>query len=185
MAGPDLDLNLTTWQAMRATSIAPRYMDHPRGTQIRRSVIEPGLVDYGTGKNNPVRDLVFECRKLYGYAHDTMVVVSIGTGTGLDRMSEINEMAIRVEERAGEAQAAAEKFEKDNESLIGRSWMKYFRFNVPELDDIPLDEWSHVDRIKEKTHAYLGKPEVGQMFYACVDAITAIVSGENAAPRGQ
>ncbi|KAF2714998.1 FabD/lysophospholipase-like protein [Pleomassaria siparia CBS 279.74] len=159
MAGPELDANLTTWQAMRATSVAPRYMDHPRDTQIRSKVIEPGLVDYGTGKNNPIRDLVFECRKLYGYAHDTMVVVSIGTGIGLDRTREISEMAIRVEERAGEAQIAGEKFEKDNENLIKRGWMKYFRFNVPDLDAIPLDEWSHIESIKELTHAYLENPE--------------------------
>jgi len=183
MAGPELDQNLTTFQAMRATSIAPRYME-PQSSQTRRAVIGPGLVDYGTGKNNPIRDLVFECRKLYGYAHDTMVIVSIGSGLGLDRNQEINEMANSVEERANDANVAGDKFEKDNEGLMARGWMKYFRFNVPGLEDVSLDEWSHIEKIKEKTHAYLGSPDVGRRFYACVDVITAIVLGEKSTFTG-
>jgi hypothetical protein len=57
-----------------------------------------------------------------------------------------------------------------------RGWMQYFRFNVP-LDDVPLDEAAHEDEVKEKTLAYLARPEVGLRFYACVDAITALLLG--------
>lgn len=163
-------------QAMRATAIAPRYMLPQPGTN-QRLVIEPGLVDHGTSKNNPVRDILYECRKLFRYANDMMIIVSIGSGLGMDRFNEIPEMANSVDDRSAEARLWAEKFEADHRALMERGWMKYYRFNVPGLDDVPLEEWCHEDEIKEKTSAYLAQPEVSQMFYACVDAITTLLLG--------
>jgi calcium-independent phospholipase A2-gamma len=136
------------------------------------------LVDYGTGKNNPIRDLYYECRKLYSYTNDTMVVVSIGTGTGFDRRQEINEMANSVDDRQAEAQGIGDKFEGDNRNLIEQGWMKYFRFNVPDLHDARLDESLEVEKIMAKTHAYLAQPDVGQKFYACVDTIIGVLKGD-------
>ncbi|KAF2868345.1 acyl transferase/acyl hydrolase/lysophospholipase [Massariosphaeria phaeospora] len=177
MAGPELDDNFATWQVMRATAVAPRWVQPGDGTN-RRPVIGAGLVDHGTAKNNPIRDILYECRKLYSYANDMMVLVSIGTGTGYDREQEINEMANSVDDRTNEARVASEKFEADNQALMDRGWMKYFRFNVPELDHVPLEEWNQEALIKAKTRAYLERPDVGERFYACVDAITAILVGE-------
>lgn len=183
MAGPELDADLTTWQAMHATLVAPRYINPPDGGK-RRAVISPGLVDYGTAKNSPIRDLYYECRKLYSYTNDTMVVVSIGTGSGFNRTREINEMANAVEDRTAEAKIVGDKFETDHRNLIEQGWMKYFRFNVAGLEDVPLEEWNQIDRVKEKTHAYLGNPDVGARFYACVDAICGVLVGDQAAwPR--
>jgi calcium-independent phospholipase A2-gamma len=110
-----------------------------------------------------------------------MIIVSIGTGIGLDRWNEIAEMANSVEDRNAEARVWGEKFEADHLALMERGWMKYFRFNVPGLDDVPLEEWKNEDQIKEKTSAYLAQPEVSAMFYACVDAITALLLG----PQGR
>jgi hypothetical protein len=180
ITGPDLDANMTLSQAMKATSVAPKYMS-PRPGVNHRLVIEPGLVDHGTAKNNPVRDILYECRKLFRYANDMMIIVSIGTGVGLNRENEIAEMANGVEDRNAEARAWGEKFEYDHQALMERGWMKYFRFNVTGLEDVPLEEWCHEDPIKEKTSAYLAKPEVSHMFYACVDAITKLLLG----PQGQ
>jgi hypothetical protein len=177
ITGPELDANMTIWQAMKATSVAPRYM-LPQAGVSQRPVIEPGLVDYGTAKNNPIRDILYECRKLFRYANDMMIIVSIGTGTGLDRNSEIAEMVNNVEDRNAEARVWGQKFEADHQALIERGWMKYFRFNVPGLEDVPLEEWRHEDLIKEKTTTYLAQPEVSHMFYACVDAITTLLLGQ-------
>lgn len=182
ITGPETDANMTIWEAMRAASVAPRYM-HPRDGINWRPVIEPGLVDHGTVKNNPIRDILYECRKLYRYANDMMVMVSIGTGIGFDGDREMPEMAKSVTDRTLEASVWCEKFEAEHAALIERGWMKYYRFNVPGLDDVPLEEWCHEERIKAKTLAYLGKPEVGQMFYACVDAITAVLTGGHQVPR--
>ena len=84
-------------------------------------------------------------------------------------------MANSVEDRKAEARTWGEKFEAEHAALMERNWMKYFRFDVTGLEDVPLEEWSHEDLIKEKTSAYLAQPEVGQRFYACVDAITALL----------
>lgn len=176
ITGPDLDANMTIAQAMKATAVAPRYMAPQPGIN-HRLVIAPGLVDHGTAKNNPVRDILYECRKLFRYANDMMIIVSIGTGIGMDRDTEIAEMANSVEDRNAEARAWGEKFEADHRALMERNWMKYFRFNVPGLDDVPLEEWCHEDIIKDKTSAYLAQPDVSHMFYACVDAITRLLLG--------
>ncbi|ORX97951.1 acyl transferase/acyl hydrolase/lysophospholipase [Clohesyomyces aquaticus] len=180
MAGPELDPDLTIWEAIKACIAAPRYID-PQGQTFRRAVIEPGLVDYGTLKNNPIRDLFYECRKLYSYANDTMIVVSIGTGIGLDRMVESNEMANSVEDRQGEAQMAGDKFENDMRDLIGNGWLKYFRFNVPDLEDVRLEEWKEVENLKAKTSAYLSQEDVRIRFYACVNAIADLLMAEQGA----
>ncbi|KAF1942049.1 FabD/lysophospholipase-like protein [Clathrospora elynae] len=174
ITAPELDSNMPIWQVMKATSVAPRYMLPVPGA-TPRLVIEPGLVDHGTAKNNPVRDILYECRKLFRYANDMVIIVSVGTGIGLDRSSEIAEMANSVEDRQAQARVWADRFEQENLALIERGWLKYFRFNVPGLEDVPLEEWCHEDLIKEKTSAYLAQPEIGKRFYACVDAITALL----------
>ena len=110
-----------------------------------------------------------------------MIIVSVGTGSGLDRSREIPEMANSVEDRKAEARGWGEKFEAAHAALMERNWMKYFRFDVTGLEDVPLEEWSHEDLIKEKTSAYLAQPEVGKRFYACVDAIAALLLG----PQGR
>jgi hypothetical protein len=175
ITGPEMDPNMTVWQTMRGACIAPRYLQ-PRDGMSWRPVIEPGIVDHGTAKNNPVRDILYECRKLYRYANDMMVIVSIGSGLGFDPHRELPELGKSVQERSVEGGAWGEKFEADHRELMDRGWMKYFRFQVPDLDDVPLEEWCHEERIKEKTLAYLGRPEVGAAFYACVDAITAVLN---------
>lgn len=162
------------WEALKATTVAPRYMP-PQPGVAQRLVIEPGLVDNGTAKNNPVRDIVFECRKLFRYTNDMMIIVSVGTGSGFDSSSEITEMANAVAERTNEARSWREKFEQDNATLMERNWLKYFRFEVPGLEDVPLEEWCHEQVLKEKTSSYLAQPEVGHRFYTCVDAITALL----------
>lgn len=186
MAGPELDANLTSWQAMCSTIKAPTYIDpDPQEGRDRKSVIAPGLFDYGMAKNNPIRDLFYECRKLYSYANDTMVVVSIGTGSGLDREREVHEMANSVQERKAEAGFAGDKFEADMVELRERGWMKYFRFNVSDLHDIPLNESGSLDQIMEKTHAYLAIPEISKRFYDCSDAIVGILLSDGAGPSSQ
>ncbi|KAF2181645.1 FabD/lysophospholipase-like protein [Zopfia rhizophila CBS 207.26] len=179
-AGPEIHPDPKTWEVIHATSAAPRYLNEPGPIYLdRRTVLEPGLVDYGTGKNNPIRDLFYECRKLYNYNHDMMIIVSIGTGTGFNRLAENKEMGNSVEDRLAEARVAGMKFESDMKDLITRGWLKYFRFDVPGLDDIPLEEWSHMDEIMTKTHEYLAVPNVGHEFYTCVDAIAEVLTVEH------
>ena len=179
ITGPDLDTNMPIWQAMKATSVAPRYMP-PQVGITQRLVIEPGLVDHGTAKNNPVRDILYECRKLFRYANDMMIIISIGSGIGFDRDNEIAEMVNSVADRHAEARAWGEKFEEDHLALMERQWMKYFRFDVP-LENVPLEEWCQEDVIKERTSAYLAQPDVGHRFYGCVDAIAQLLLG----PQGR
>jgi hypothetical protein len=179
MAGPEVPADLTVGDAMRATSAAPRYVPPSGGANVS-PVLGPGFYDYGTTKNSPLQDLVYECRKLYSYANDTQIIVSMGSGNGCNNTAENPEMANSVEVRHSEAAAIRQKFEVENQKVMQTGWMKYFRFEVPGMTDVPLQEWDQVDVVMEKTHSYLAQPEVGQKFYACVDAVSAPLIGQQA-----
>lgn len=172
--GAEIDDKITISNAMRSSCIAPGYLQRTEGV-AGTCTVKPGIADYGTLKNNPVRDIFYECRSVYEYAAETMVVVSIGSGQGFDPDREIPEMARIVQERSTEGGVSGEKFEADHTAFIESGCMRYFRFDVPDLHDIPLEEWCHEEKIREKTLAYLRRPEVGAMFYACADAITAVL----------
>ncbi|KAF2854321.1 FabD/lysophospholipase-like protein, partial [Plenodomus tracheiphilus IPT5] len=175
ITGPDLSstpLPLTT--ALLSTVLAPHYTP-PRPGITTRNVIAPGLVDHGTAKNNPVRDILYECRKLFRYANDMMIIVSIGSGMGIDRDKEIAEMANAVQERSAEAHALRDKFEAENRALIERGWMRYFRFEVEGLEQVALDESGCEERVREVTARYLERGDVGERFCACVDAISGLL----------
>ena len=106
-----------------------------------------------------------------------MVIVSLGTGSGINQDRE-PEIAKSVHDRMVEASLSGDRFATDHQALMERGWVKYFRFNV-DLLDVPLEEWCQEDMVKERTSAYLARPDVGQMFYACVDAITTVILSGN------
>jgi calcium-independent phospholipase A2-gamma len=153
------------------------------------------MVDHGIAKNNPTKDLYYECRKLYSYANDIMVIISIGTGgnngapsteqrrtEALAHPEDVKEMVRSVAERSAEATLAGEKFESDQRRLIEGDppWMRYFRFEVPGLADLPLEEGLCVEEIKDRTTAYLAQEEVGRKFYAAVEAVVGVLVGRGA-----
>lgn len=172
-AGPILDTNMTVWQAMKATSVAPQYMP-PTAGFLSRMIIEPGLVDHGTAKNGPVNDVFYECRKLSGYGNDRMIVVSIGTGLGFGRDNEVVKMVHALAHRSAEARACGVNFERANRLLLESGVVKYFRFNVP-LEGVALEEWCQEDLIMQKTSAYLARPDIARRFYRCVDTIAQLL----------
>lgn len=185
ITGPDLSstpLPITT--ALLSTVLAPHYMPPLPGV-TQRLVMAPGLVDHGTAKNNPVRDMLYECRKLFRYANDMMIIVSIGSGAGLARDKELGEMANAVQERCSEAQTLGAKFEAENAALMERGWMRYFRFNVEGLEHVSLDEASCEDAVRERTSEYLARPDVGRRFYDCVDAISSLLLAGQGQSQGR
>lgn len=134
-------------------------------------------MDYGTTKDNPIREANYECRKLLRYSNDKMIIVSIGTGSGFNPDQENGEMAKSVLRRNADAERQCFEFQKDNEKLINAGWMKYFRFNVPNLDNVPLEEWCNEEQIRDKTTAYLACPDTGRAFHKCVEDVTAVLIG--------
>ena len=109
-----------------------------------------------------------------------IVIVSLGTGHGLDQDRELPEMTQAIRSRKVEAESSSQRFASENAHLMERGWMKYFRFDVTGLQDVPLEEWCHEDQVREKTTRYLAEPAVGTAFHACVDEIAAIIT---ATPR--
>jgi len=190
ITGSNLDTNMPIVQAMIATCTAPRYMAPPHTpitdtginpAPTRRLVLEPGLVDYGTAKNNPVRDLLYEYRNLFRDTNETMVIISVGTGELpiSDReTTAAADMAGAVANRCAEAQSWHDKFEHENAALMDVGWMRYFRFNVEGgSGDVPLDECKCEDRVKQVTSAYLARHDVRKRCVACVDAVVGVLLG--------
>ncbi|KAF2744437.1 FabD/lysophospholipase-like protein [Sporormia fimetaria CBS 119925] len=173
-AGAEYDPNITTSQAIFSTLKTPKYT---AGAE-RGRYLAPGLVDLGTSKNNPIRDMYFETRKLYSYGHDAVILISIGTGTGTHLPNELRDMCDAVKQRVADAEKTREKFEKDQTVMLESGWMKYFRFNVDGLDGVPLEEARAVEDIKGRTMAYLARPEVYARFWEAVELICGVLRGD-------
>ncbi|KAH9860069.1 hypothetical protein IAQ61_011853 [Plenodomus lingam] len=186
ITGPDLSstpLPITT--ALLATVRAPSYTSPTTTTTTTNRtniVLSPGLADHGTAKNNPVRDILYECRKRFRYANDMMIIVSIGCGdvspTSPSSPPLPPSLPHTLRERTHSATTQAQKFSTENAALIQRGWMRYFRFNVDAMADVPLAEWEHEERVREVTSAYLGGSEVGARFWGCVEAVAGVLGGE-------
>ena len=121
---------MPVWQAMKAAVMAP-WCIQPQNSVSWRPVIRPGLVDYGFAKNNPKRDVLFESRKLFDHANDMFLIVSIGTGYGINRDHHYPEETIMVESRSAEAKVSSINFEA--KISIWQKWMdKVFPVHCPE-----------------------------------------------------
>ncbi|KAL5417455.1 hypothetical protein PMIN06_007853 [Paraphaeosphaeria minitans] len=176
IARPNVSDDILVWQAIKAAVLAPRYAP-PQDRKNSRLIIKPGQMDYSTAKDNPTREANYECRKLLRYSSDKIIMISIGTGSGVNPERKNSEMIKSVIRRNADAELQCFEFQRDNEDLINAGWIKYFRFNVPNLDNVPLEEWCNKEQIRDRTTAYLTCLDTSGAFHKCVDDVTAVLIG--------
>lgn len=109
-------------------------------------------VDGGLGNNNPIRALMEEAKHLWP-SGSIGCIVSIGTGLGSskDVGRSIRPLLETMKEISTDTEKVAREF---NEEMAGQK--VYFRFNVRRgLEQISLEEWKELSRIKVATEDYL------------------------------
>lgn len=161
-------VDCTIVQACRATSAAETYFPHATiGDQV--------YTDGGTGRNNPVEEIVREAKSYYrqkGYAvRSPTCIVSIGTGlmslinlqeaeqkTWWKRMPITERIGLNVAPKLAEIVTDCEDAHHRMLELCHNNDEAhlYFRFNVNRgLEGIPLDEYEATGDIESVTSKYL------------------------------
>jgi hypothetical protein len=139
------------WEAARATSAAPRIL---KPISIGPQDFAEEFIDGGLGYNNPVLQVLEEAEVQFPNDH-IACVLSIGTGVAkparydaariphdiIDTLVKISTNCETIEKRC------AEKFKK----IQGF----YFRFNLHGLEDVGLDDWRVLGKVKTLTMNYL------------------------------
>ena len=114
-------------------------------------------IDGGLGYNNPIRALLEESSHLWP-KREFGSIISIGTGVLVSRDvgRTIKPLFECLKDMATDTEKVAREFEEEMKLKYGIDQQIYFRFNVQHgLENIGLEEWKELDRIKVATSDYL------------------------------
>ncbi|KAF4465990.1 ankyrin repeat [Fusarium albosuccineum] len=154
------------WQALRATSAASTFFDaYQHGVKK--------FVDGGFAYNNPVQRVMVEAADLWGNNRPT-VLISIGTGESLGESlgGNLMELAQRMARLVTQTERTADDFSSSHRTMVDEGM--YFRFNVPGLATIGMQEYKEVHAIDGHTIGYLNKGPTGRDLSAVVRKIRDI-----------
>lgn len=172
----------TILQAARATSAAPTFFPAEK-------IDGKFYVDGGIGYNNPAEEALAEARRLWPN-RDIACLISIGAGmmghisrrefgnvwgrtvkTLAPLFAEKLTVARYCTELATSCQPVHHRL-LQSESLQKKSGRpRYYRFNVPGMSGIGLQEASKLAEISQATDAYLRDPERIEIVNACVELL--------------
>ncbi|KAK3310503.1 uncharacterized protein B0T15DRAFT_518680 [Chaetomium strumarium] len=182
-AGDD-GMEVKIWEAARATTAASFYFK-PMPIRIGSFSTED-YIDAAIGCNNPVEYLLQEAAEQFGTGRRLGCLISIGTGTRLvsiARASSIMRSWRFVKELVGTLKNTAtdgEEAHRRVQAKFGAHRNAYFRFNVPDAaDQVGLDEYLKLGRLKALTAEYLAQPFVMDRVSDAADVLA-----RNAADHG-
>ena len=187
------------WKVGRATSAAPLYFS-------KQTIEKSTYIDGGMGCNNPAGLIWEEVKGVHG--RDPDLILSIGTGTKpqpnngagtvqetrrhrlLDNARSVLRAVRKLPDIATESEKCHNNLEEHMDSLRAKGSSKYpmyFRFNVPNLAAVKLDEWvstassknpdgrQTLERLENETWAYLNNDEtVKKNLEACAKELVQI-----------
>lgn len=163
--GDQLSEKFEIWQACRATSAATTFFE-----PFRLKEFDLGFVDGGLLYNNPVDKVMSEAKKLW--PDEPMLLISIGTGNapGEALVGNILKVAEYMAKLLTRTEKAANDFYDANSDMLQKNL--YFRFNVPGMASVGLDEYKFLPRITSETLHYLQVPETGAKLRSCIGVLT-------------
>jgi len=181
------------WEAARATSAAPTFFEpitivHPKPPS--------SYVDGGLKHNNPSEIAIAEAEKIWPHVK-RFVLVSIGTGkqglgtipkvvrtkskvpvlgslfkrakSGLEALAAIGKLGVEL------STASEEVHNRTYKTANGQDEYKrfpYFRFDVPNVDRIELQEWQKIEDLGGITASYTESNEVSMEIGRCVGVLS-------------
>ena len=132
------------------------------------------FADGGLRRNNPIYEVVREARRI---CPDPVFgcIVSIGTGwtdpvtLQSSKVLSIVQACINI---AFDAQSVADDFLADDLGFQLWKAKRYFRFNVEQgLQDIQLDEYEKMDRIRAMADNYLSRKDNAERIRECAHSL--------------
>lgn len=195
--GPAHDTLL--WKAARATSAAPGYFEK----------VQIGTVDYidgGLGCNNPAKVAFQDIKQIHGM-QPPILVLSIGTGSPPEArapepkrsigktLAHIKDMLVAFKSSISLA-TDSEQVHQELKSLIDVTkndprtpTLHYYRFNVPGILQIDLDEWQGREGektkgdLKKATDEYLARDDVHEKLVECAIELIQLRRARSATER--
>ncbi|KAI9667893.1 MAG: hypothetical protein M1821_000713 [Bathelium mastoideum] len=148
------------WEACRATSAALTFFEPIK-------VDDTTYSDGGLLYNNPVQLVHGEASEMFEKREQ--MIVSLGTGTaGIPEKFDprLRTVAYQLAKIAAETETTANNFFRRDDGAAAE-FGRYFRFNVPGIGDIDMDESKRLKEIKDLTEAYLEAAEISKKVISC------------------
>ncbi|KAI9670322.1 MAG: hypothetical protein M1831_006536 [Alyxoria varia] len=138
------------WEAARATSAASTFFEPVAiGPESNRTK----FIDAGIGQNNPIDLIETESKNIW--PNDDRIIISIGTGTAPSGSFEgsIKTVVDRLREIATDSEQTTQRFIEHHWDQVQAK--RLFRFNVPDLGSIGLEEYKQRPTITARSQGYL------------------------------
>jgi len=148
------------WEACRATSAALTFFE---SIEVDGTTYSDGGLLY----NNPVQLVHGEASEMF--EEREQMIVSLGTGiAGIPKRFDprLHTVAKQLAEIATETERTANNFYRRDDGKKAESGA-YFRFNVPGIGDIDMDESKKLKEVKDLTEAYLEVAEISKKANSC------------------
>ena len=154
----------TIWQAARATSAASTFFD-----PITIGPNNQKFVDGGLRNNNPVNLVERESQNLW--PNDDRLILSIGTGDapGGNFEGNLKTVVYRLKEIALDSEHVADTFTENHLSMLQAQ--RLFRFTVPGLAEIGLEETNKERRLFLAPRAILNVPTSVVASLGCIEGL--------------
>jgi predicted acylesterase/phospholipase RssA len=154
---------LKIWQACRGTSAATTFFEP-------LTIGEDIYSDGGLLCNNPVQLVHIEGADMFP-GRETLLL-SLGTGLLSDNLFNPNfaNVGKQLADLATETEKEADSFFRRDGAQAARS-QRYFRFNVPNIGNIALDEAKELNAIKDAAEKFLNIGEVNLKIRICSEQL--------------
>ena len=162
------------WQIAIATAAAPTFFDPA-------NIEDQVFADGGITANNPTQEALRDMDSLHNSNLSDICVVSIGSGLITERrfpryMSKAPETAYAKNwkiffDAASQIVGQTESTHRTVNDLLEQSEASYFRFNIPGVKDIRLDEWQKSELTANLTRQHLQHLEVQRMLNDCASVL--------------
>jgi predicted acylesterase/phospholipase RssA len=156
----------TILQACRATSAAPTFFPP-------LILGDQKFIDGGLKNNNPIYNIVREARDIWPNLVDQAILVSLGTGNAPSTafVGNVKNLAEQLSKIATETEDTARQFLNDGVGSSMAQKGRYFRFNVPNLAQVGLEEWKEKGLITSLTETYVDDPDTKQKTSRCISRL--------------
>jgi len=164
----------TLFQACRATSAASTFF--PPMTIQGDTYIDGGLLS-----NNPVHQVHQEATDLW--PNDEQMIISIGTGESPKTAfkGNLKVLAEALTKIATESHRTAEVFRARDGNKMSKAGL-YYRFDVPNLGSVGLEEWKESSLVRGLTRDYVNSSATSEARQRCVEQLANSMEGMTLPP---
>ncbi|KAF3108543.1 hypothetical protein TWF102_010669 [Orbilia oligospora] len=165
--------DIKIWEACRATSAATTFFDRfERTSQGVRQTFVDGAFAY----NNPVSRVYQEAIDLWGDKES--LLISIGTGDKPDSSMTggLKSLLAGIVDIVLATDKEDREFKEEHLDLIDAGL--FYRFNVPGIARIGIEEYKKLDEISAVTKSHLSRPDTNRSMKFCVTKAVEVVELE-------